>query len=158
MKNRIEELIRAGFEKAIVNYNSTYCTKIYIDFEGELSSIKVPNRLWKSCYMDKVICTIPNMRNLFDYEKCGSIKDNLSKEQYEEVLKLHSEDEEGSIEESIKVLEKENISFLYWYKYFEEAMQKHISNFLNDLHIQIDNELNVKLEYKGELLKNKINE
>lgn len=155
MKEQVEKLIREEVAKSIKDYNNTYCTKIYINYENKLRSMKVPTPLYSSCYMEKILCTIPDMRSVFNYKACGSIKDNLTKEQYEEIIRLHSEEEECSIQESIEDIENEDIKLLAWFKYYDEVIQKHIDGFLDELYIHIDDDLNVKIDYKGGLLKAK---
>ncbi|MGL5718034.1 MAG: hypothetical protein ACRCX2_33835 [Paraclostridium sp.] len=150
MKKKIRSFVNNTIKESILNMCTTEGTKVFMNHEGNLRSMLVPNALWSSCYIEKELCFIPSARSYFKYEDAGLIKSNLSNDSFSKLVDLYADDEEISIDEANEFWSNSHdYKLLYHYGdgLLEEALGEYIDSYIADLKMTVSNNLTVKIYY-----------
>lgn len=149
MKNTIKNVIKESIRKSILNIPGSYGTKVYLNEDNKVRSLLVPNEEYETGNMENVLCYIPPMRDTFKYENAGRIKDNVSKDDFNDLIRDYADEEYISMDESLKFWEN-NSDYKMFYNYsykdtFEKSLNNYIEKYLNELNIIVEDDLKVKI-------------
>lgn len=150
MKKEIRSLVEKAIRESILNTTTNYGTKIFINFEGDVKSLSVPNALWSSSTWEKELCFIPSLKDTFKYEDAGLVKNNISEKSFRELVEMYVYDEDVSLEDAIEFWSNScDYKLLYHFgqDWLEEALEKHIDNYIGRLNIKINDDLTVDIVY-----------